>query len=285
MSRKIPTGSTKGRRIEFTSEEETKDMIKGKYEIHIGKRSAKSSSYYPDVKKIIEKYSYDEDKYYFYVSINELNDDLKNLLSIARWWKAFKLFINGNNIERKDVHLIYKILYCEFKSDCEGICFHPISTMYKGERSEYSVYKLIKKLKEIHDEGWNLEYYLRNKRWSKKSENEKEKKYQINKSLLIEEIQGSYSLVDDYCDIYDFEKMKKELDSIKTKFSFPKYFSENVEYETDNNMEDNDLSQENGKFQIKQQVLFLPEEQIDLLAKKIGKEMEKVLKKLMKDKE
>lgn len=84
--------------------------------------------------------------------------------------------------------------------------------------------------------------------------------------------------------MYDFEKIKKELVSIKTKFIFPKYIRDYVEYDTDVCLDENEISPENGEPHIKQQGLVLSEEQMDLLAKKISKEMEKVLKKLLKEK-
>ena len=282
MSRKIPTGSTKGRRIDFEDEKKKDEILtEGKYKVRIVTKS--SSASFPDVMKIVERNeNYIEDELR-YVIFNEINDDLRELVDLSSSWKAFRLIIEDEIIKKDEIYQVKKALFCEYKIDCEGICSQEVGSYNRmGQYSSINIYRLVDEIDKIDLEDlWSVRRLLENNRWVKKTENNKEIIYEIDLEKLIEEINEKYLYFAKYCDIYNYDKILDQLNKLRTQFVIQKeirsdYISrEEFEDYTDDEFED---SVEGGE------LIVLSEDQMDLLAKKIGIEMEKVLRKIMKEK-
>lgn len=282
MSRKIPTGTTKVRRIDFEDEEITEEIkTEGKYKVRIVTKS--SSASFPDVMKIVNKYpNYVEDDLR-YVIFDELNDDLEELIDLSSSWKVFRFYIDGEIIKKDNLFRIKEALFCEYRNNCDGICTQSTGSYNRmGNYESINIYRLIDNINNIDlEDRWSVRNILEREKCVKKTENDEETKYFIDLDMLKDEIQNKYSIFSKYCNLFDFDKIIEQLDKIETQFVVKK----DIEYISSEDSvlyideESDDFGSElNGQF------LTLSEDQMDLLAQKIGKEMEKVLKKLMKEK-
>jgi len=284
LSRKIPTGSTKGRRIEFDTEKE-EDLAKkeGKYKVRIVTKS--SSASFPDVMRIVNRYSsYIEDELR-YVIFDDVSDDLEELIDLSSSWKVFRFYIDDEMIKKDDLYHVKRALFCEFKNECDGICSQSVGSYNRmGEHVSINVYTLLDRINNIDlEDMWSVRRILEKKRWVKKTENSKEIKYVVDLEKLEDEVNSKYSFFTKYCNLYDNNKIHQEISKIKTKYVINKALSDDhisvEDFEAHMDEEIESISSDEVK-----QYLTLSEEQMDLLAKKISKEIEKVLKKLMKDK-
>lgn len=284
MSRKIPVGSIKGRKIDFDLEEDTKSYD-SKYTIRMYKKH--TSTTFADAMSIVKKYPNSSDENFLFVYFNEANDDMKNLLMLAKAWKVFKFYINDKEIPKEEIDIISNTLFCEHKEYCEGICYNDVRFLYKGDRYWFSQYDIISELTDTSElNRWDAENHLGNKPWSEKKEMKTQIKYTINKDKLFEILDDLYTLTKQNCEVYNIDKVYEEIQKIEKEIKIPLYQSYSTIHQSSledkrefiDDYSDDTINTEKGN------IILLSDEQIKALAKEISKEMEKVLVKLMKDK-
>jgi len=280
---KIPVAK-KSKKIEFEIEkQQDAEISNGKYMIRMYKKHP--SATFADAMNIVKDYTNWTDDHFLYVVFNEANDDFENLLSLAKAWKVFKFFIDDEEIKKDDINQINDVLFCEHQDYCEGICFLSTRILHKGYRSWVTLYDLVKKLQNTKDkDNWEFQSYFRDMPWTQKKEMKTKIKYIIDKEKLIEILDTSYSIVKKYCELYNFNKIKEEIQKIDNEYTHSGFgIIHSKSYHFEEIEEDESINIKETIKDTSNNYVMLTDEQINLLAKRIGIEMEKVLKKVLKE--
>ena len=271
MPRKI-YGSTdsKGKTIDFDSiSDKEYNKRTGKYIVRI--RTQSESASFKDVMKIVERYpNWVEDKLRFVV-FEEANIDLYNLIDLTRRWKVFRLIIDGNEYEREEVDRIVETLYCEYKDQCNGICMHYKSYYFFNNKRLDEIIELMNQ----SEFSWDIMRLLERENWAKQNKDEENEYYLIDKEDCKREIKDYLRFEEEFCPIYDPKKIDEILEDVPEKITNTR----RITFIQNEQLTEEEIEARNKE----RKTIFLTEEQMDIIAKKISEEMEIILKKLLKE--
>lgn len=109
------------------------DLIDDSYFVFLIPSKSQSQSF-PQVLTIMKKQTYltiqIEGINFYLVGFKELNTDLITFWKLLpKGWKILKTWINGKEFDcgnQEEKHNIDRLITCEYRGKCEGICAHPV---------------------------------------------------------------------------------------------------------------------------------------------------------------
>lgn len=172
-----------------------------------------SASAFTDVNNLLKNIHdtniVNEGKYKF-IEFKKINNLLEQIIESSYKLSAFKLLINDEEVDRKDLLRTTRYaLFCPFYNKCKGICmvdltnsdyeFQKIETYFEPERLKRKLYYM-NKLK--------LSNFIERNSWI--SFNEQNDATILDKDLLKQDIKQNLIIQEKYCEIFDWEKLESK---------------------------------------------------------------------------
>ncbi|MFW9853710.1 MAG: hypothetical protein ACFFFG_01525 [Candidatus Thorarchaeota archaeon] len=224
---------------------------------------------FADIERIIQGYPHRKEGRFQFITFYDLNIDLENVLGMARSLSAFKFYVDGNEIPKSKTSAIQRVLFCEYKNQCQGVCmrsaiWHP--TSYQGF-SVPDILHLI--LAETYFEPdiadlKEMAYIGQKAGWISFETTKTHNITHINPTKLLSTVKNGLSLECSYCPIIKWEEIEKQVQEIPP---------DRLHIETD-------LEGEEGETTVEPILVSFTEEQIDLLVAKISTKMQHVFRDL-----
>ena len=171
-----------------------------------------SASSFSDVNNLIkdidEKNIRKEGKFQF-IEFIEKSNLLNQIIETAYKLSAFKLIINDEEIDRRDLLRTTRYaLFCPFESNCQGLCQVDMINFDNYSFQKLTTFFNFKKYLEYFNDD-KIKRFQNKYSWF--NVNNQKDTYYINKNKLKEEIQYNFILQNKYCDIFDWNKIDSQI--------------------------------------------------------------------------
>jgi len=183
-------------------------------------RLPKSSraSVFTDIKQILNVIPYKTDEKFILIEFQEKREELKQLVELGKSLSAFKLYINGNPVNKSDLLYITRwALFCPYSGRCEGICMVDLRSF--GFRSLQDIHRSLDPENPFENRGGDYQNLIEsNYSWIQYIEKEEEDQLEIDHNKLVEEIRRDLQIQEKYCDIFDWKAIEKKLRQFPSTF-------------------------------------------------------------------